>query len=202
MPRSERAIAAPTRARVAAARLDCDGSAKGQGARVAADARLVADGRVAAAGARGRARPTSGGSDASAANPSRFTTTDERWDAVRRRDASATGAFVYAVKTTGVVCRPACASRAPRRENVVFFDSVGAAERAGFRPCRRCGAGRPETTGDDPIARACGLLATDEDGVRAAAVAAAVGMTPASLARAFRRTLGVTPRQYRQRVLA
>lgn len=141
-------------------------------------------------------------STAAAPPAARFATADARWEAVRRRDAAAAGAFVYAVKTTGVVCRPACASRAPRRENVLFFATVADAERAGFRPCRRCGAGRQAGAAADPIATACGLLAADEEGVRAAAVAAAIGMTPASLARAFRRTLGVTPRQYRQRVLA
>lgn len=132
----------------------------------------------------------------------RFSTAAARWNAVLRRDGAASGAFVYAVKTTGVVCRPACASRTPRRENVAFFDSVTEAERAGFRPCRRCHAGRRDAAAADPIAAACALFAAEDESVRAAAVAAAVGMTPASLARAFRRKLGVTPRQYRQRVLA
>jgi AraC family transcriptional regulator of adaptative response/methylated-DNA-[protein]-cysteine methyltransferase len=132
----------------------------------------------------------------------RLTSPDARWSAVLRRDAAACGAFVYAVKTTGVVCRPACASRTPRRENVAFYDTVADAERAGFRPCRRCHAGRRDAAAADPIAAACALLAADEEGVRAAAVAAAVGMTPTSMARAFRAKLGVTPRQYRQRVLA
>src|SRR5262245_44287744 len=63
---------------------------------------------------------------------------DDRWQAVQRRDPTADGAFVYAVRTTGVYCRPSCAARLPRRENVKFHDSCAEAERAGFRPCRRC----------------------------------------------------------------
>jgi len=136
------------------------------------------------------------------ASPERFASADERWQAVCDRDAEAGAAFVYGVKTTGIVCRPACASRRPRRENVVFFNALPEAERAGFRPCKRCHAGR---TASDPalaIAAACELLSSEEEGVSSAKVAEAIGMTPASLARAFRARLGVTPLQYRQRVLA
>ena len=61
-----------------------------------------------------------------------------RWEAVLRRDRAADGEFVYAVATTGVYCRPSCAARRPRRENVAFFDSPDAARAAGFRACRRC----------------------------------------------------------------
>lgn len=132
----------------------------------------------------------------------RFATDAARWNAVITRDAAATGTFVYAVITTGVVCRPACPSRAPRRENVVFFDAVRDAERAGFRLCRRCHAGLAVSDPARALTTACALLATDDDDVRVADVARTVGMTPASLARAFRAKLGVTPRQYRHRLVA
>jgi len=135
-------------------------------------------------------------------SPARFATDAARWNAVVARDAAATGTFVYGVTTTGVVCRPACPSRAPRRENVVFFDGVREAERAGFRPCRRCHAGRAASDPARALTAACALLATDGDEVRMADVARTVGMTPASLARAFRAKLDVTPRQFRRRVLA
>jgi len=131
-----------------------------------------------------------------------LTAADARWRAVRTRDARSSGAFVYAVKTTGIVCRPACASRTPRRENVVFFDTVAEAERAGFRRCRRCHAGVAATDAARALAAACELLSSEEEWVRSADVAHATGLTPASLARAFRAKLGVTPRQYRHRVLA
>lgn len=66
---------------------------------------------------------------------------DERWEAVTRRDPLADGAFFYGVKTTGVFCRPSCASRQPRRENVAFFADAGGARAAGFRDCKRCQPG-------------------------------------------------------------
>jgi AraC family transcriptional regulator of adaptative response / DNA-3-methyladenine glycosylase II len=61
---------------------------------------------------------------------------------MRRRDASFDGLFFVAVKTTGIYCRPVCPARMPRRENITFYPSAAAAERAGYRPCLRC---RPET---------------------------------------------------------
>src|SRR5580693_5596129 len=60
------------------------------------------------------------------------------WDAVTGRDRAMDGVFFYAVRTTGVYCRPSCPSRRPRPENVVFFRTRSGAERAGFRPCMRC----------------------------------------------------------------
>src|SRR5919112_687246 len=67
-----------------------------------------------------------------------FSTDDDRWTAVTRRDRSADGVFYYSVLTTGVYCRPSCAARLARRENVGFHRTCEAAERAGFRPCKRC----------------------------------------------------------------
>jgi AraC family transcriptional regulator of adaptative response/methylated-DNA-[protein]-cysteine methyltransferase len=131
-----------------------------------------------------------------------YASADERWQAVCDRDSAAASAFLYAVKTTGVVCRPACSSRTPRRENVVFFDALADAERAGFRPCKRCHAGLSASAPALAIEAACRLLDSEDEGVRAADVAKSVGMTAASLSRAFRAKIGITPGQYRQRVLA
>jgi AraC family transcriptional regulator of adaptative response/methylated-DNA-[protein]-cysteine methyltransferase len=63
---------------------------------------------------------------------------DGRWAAVIGRDHTLDGAFWYSVRTTGVYCRPSCAARLPRRENVAFHASCADAERAGFRACKRC----------------------------------------------------------------
>ena len=60
------------------------------------------------------------------------------WDSVAARDRAMDGVFFYGVMSTGVYCRPSCPSKRPRRENVVFFRAREAAERAGFRPCKRC----------------------------------------------------------------
>src|SRR6202034_1381347 len=68
---------------------------------------------------------------------------EKYWQAVQSRDRGADGAFVYAVRSTGIYCRPSCASRKPRREHVVFFSLPEAAEQQGFRPCLRC---RPNGT--------------------------------------------------------
>ena len=76
----------------------------------------------------------------SAAN---FASDHERWDAVRRRDPAAVGAFVYAVRTTGVYCRPSCGARLPRRENVSFHATCADAAQVGLRPCKRCRPNEP-----------------------------------------------------------
>ncbi len=69
------------------------------------------------------------------------------WQAVLARDSQSNGAFVYAVRSTGIYCKPSCPSRRPQREQVVFFPLPEAAEQAGFRACLRC---RPRETALDP----------------------------------------------------
>src|SRR5690348_11650479 len=63
---------------------------------------------------------------------------DPRWAAIVARDRSADGSFFYSVRTTGVYCRPSCGARMPKPVNVSFYASAEDAERAGFRPCKRC----------------------------------------------------------------
>ena len=89
-----------------------------------------------------------------------FDTDEARWQAVSSRQASADGSFVYAVATTGVYCRPSCAARAARRENVSFHRTPADAEAAGFRPCKRCRPdGRsPAELRAEAVARACRLI--------------------------------------------
>jgi AraC family transcriptional regulator, regulatory protein of adaptative response / methylated-DNA-[protein]-cysteine methyltransferase len=79
-------------------------------------------------------------STATCANPPEpsSSTDDSRWQAVQRRDTAADGTFYYSVRTTGVYCRPSCASRPALRENVAFHATCAAADAAGFRPCKRC----------------------------------------------------------------
>jgi AraC family transcriptional regulator of adaptative response/methylated-DNA-[protein]-cysteine methyltransferase len=72
-----------------------------------------------------------------------FASDNARWDAVRRRDPAANGAFLCCVRTTGVCRRPSCSARLPRRENVVFHATCADAEQAGFRPCKRCRPNAP-----------------------------------------------------------
>ena len=67
-----------------------------------------------------------------------YRTDASRWAAVEQRDRAAAGEFFLAVKTTGIYCRPGCPARTPKRENVIFFESLDAALEAGFRACKRC----------------------------------------------------------------
>ncbi len=121
-----------------------------------------------------------------------------RWRAVLARDRRADGEFVYAVSSTGVYCKPSCASRRPRRDRVVFFDQAVEARRAGYRACRRC---RPdEATAADPwidkVRRACVYLENVDGHVPLARLAARVGGSPYHLQRSFTRLVGVSPREY------
>src|SRR6202011_4984705 len=68
------------------------------------------------------------------------------WESVLHRDASADDRLLYGVTTTGIYCRPSCPSRKPKRDNVAFFSSAEAAERAGFRACQRCRPNRAKST--------------------------------------------------------
>jgi len=126
------------------------------------------------------------------------TTTDEyRWNAVRAR-AAGVGQFFYAVKTTGVYCRPGCSSRPPKRTNVEFFDSAAEAQRAGYRPCKRC---RPDgvANGDKTtqlVERACRMIERADDPVPLAELAAKAAMSAGHFQRLFKGIVGLTPRQY------
>lgn len=118
----------------------------------------------------------------------------ERWRHVRARNARADGRFVFAVRTTGVYCRPSCPARRPRRAHVQFFATPAAAEQAGFRPCRRC---RPQEAAVPAwVAQVCRRLVETPDAAAPAALAAEVGLPPRRLARMFQRVVGLTPRQF------
>ncbi len=125
--------------------------------------------------------------------------TDEaRWDAVRRRDRTADGSFVYSVRSTGVYCRPSCAARLPRRENVRFHATCADAERAGFRPCKRCRPDGPTLAQRQSVAvsKACRLIEEADELPALAVLADAAGMSPFHFHRVFKAVVGVTPKQY------
>ncbi|RDK01937.1 bifunctional DNA-binding transcriptional regulator/O6-methylguanine-DNA methyltransferase Ada [Paraburkholderia lacunae] len=126
----------------------------------------------------------------------RWSSDAERWDAVNRRDPQADGAFFYGVKTTGVFCRPSCASRQPRRENVDFFADADAARAAGYRECKRCQpGGLPRER--EIVNRACAALDADpQQRLTLAQLSDAVHVSPFHLQRLFKRVVGVSPRQY------
>jgi AraC family transcriptional regulator of adaptative response/methylated-DNA-[protein]-cysteine methyltransferase len=133
-----------------------------------------------------------------------MTPSDERWNAVRLRQAGPLSPFLYAVRTTGVYCRPTCGSRLPRRENVQFFEDAQAAERAGFRACRRCrpDADAPELRTVALIAQACRRIEAAEQSPSLADLAAHSGLSRFHFHRLFKRVTGLTPRAYATAVRA
>jgi AraC family transcriptional regulator, regulatory protein of adaptative response / methylated-DNA-[protein]-cysteine methyltransferase len=123
---------------------------------------------------------------------------EERWQAVSRRDPAFDGKFLFAVRTTGVYCRPSCASRPAKRENVSFFDTGALAEKAGYRACKRC---RPDQfDAPDPqvqaVKRACERIEAAEEAPKLADLAASVGLSPYHFHRVFKTITGVTPKAY------
>ena len=127
-----------------------------------------------------------------------FRSDDERWAAVVNRDHAAAGEFVYCVTTTGVYCRPGCAARRPRRENVRFHTSCEHAEAAGFRPCLRCRPNEP-SLGERharSVAAACRLVETADEMPDLGALAQAAGMSRFHFHRVFKAVTGFTPRAY------
>jgi AraC family transcriptional regulator of adaptative response/methylated-DNA-[protein]-cysteine methyltransferase len=128
----------------------------------------------------------------------RFASEDARWRALCARDAAADGAFYYAVRTTGVYCRPSCGARRPNRENVAFYESREAARRAGFRPCKRCRPDAPTAGAEQAamIAKACRLIESAESEPNLETLAEAAGMSRFHFHRVFKAATGVTPKAY------
>ena len=127
-------------------------------------------------------------------------TAERRWRIVLARDRRYDGTFVYAVRSTGIYCRPSCPSKKPRRQQVEFFVRPGAAEDAGFRACRRCRPGQaiPADPRVDIVREVCRLIDAHPDHpATLAALAARCGTTPHRLSRAFQSVLRISPRQYR-----
>ena len=123
---------------------------------------------------------------------------DDRWAAVAQRDTNADGVFYYSVETTGVYCRPSCAARLPRRENVRFHLTAEAAEKAGFRPCKRCRPNQPSLAAQHAltIEKACRTIQEVDEQPDFDHLAAASGMSRFHFTRTFKSVTGVTPRAY------
>ena len=126
---------------------------------------------------------------------------ERRWQAVREQDASFNGAFVLAVRTTGIYCRPACPARTPKLENVRFLASPDEAERAGFRACKRCRPNEDPQNDEqaDLVRNACDYIDSHlGESPTLAELGAALGMSPWHLQRTFKRLMGISPGQYRR----
>ena len=120
------------------------------------------------------------------------------WQAVVGRDATQDGKFVFAVSTTGVFCRPSCAARRPRRENVTFYRRPEEAERAGYRACLRC---RPKAAGGNTqvqvVKRICRYIEEHlDEPVTLATLGEIFAQSPFHLQRTFKAVLGISPKAY------
>src|SRR2546421_12176512 len=123
--------------------------------------------------------------------------TELYWQAVRTNDTRFDGAFVLGVKTTGIYCKPSCRARLPKRENVDFYPSPQAAERLGYRACKRC---RPQMVGGvDPLVekvlRACAIIDSN-DLVTLDQLSDGVGLSSYHLQRSFKEIIGISPKKY------
>ena len=123
---------------------------------------------------------------------------DPRWAAVVARSAAADGTFFYSVRTTGVYCRPSCGARLPRPENVRFHATRDEAERAGFRPCKRCHPDRPSLLERHAarVTEICRLIETSSRVPPLEELASRAGMSPFHFHRVFKAATGLTPRAY------
>ena len=123
---------------------------------------------------------------------------DPRWAQVVARDPQADGSFWYSVRTTGVYCRPSCAARRARPENVQFHATREDAERAGFRPCKRCTPDQPSLHEQHAakVAEACRLIEESEQVPDLAALATHAGLSPWHFHRVFKAITGLTPKAY------
>ena len=123
---------------------------------------------------------------------------DRAWKMVLDRSATAEAMFVYAVRTTGIYCRPSCPSRRPLRTSVEFYPTSELAERAGYRACKRCTPAQ-EHPQLRTLTAACNYLDRQEnETVKLQELGKAVGLSPFHVQRIFRRCLGITPREYQQ----
>src|SRR5207244_6756839 len=124
---------------------------------------------------------------------------EKYWQAVLTRDNTSDGAFVYAARSTGLYSNPSRPSRKPQRQQVLFFARPEAAQKAAFRPCRRCHPGEPSLLENqvELVQQACRYIESHLEGpITLAALGEQVHLSPYHLQRVFKRVMGISPRQY------
>jgi AraC family transcriptional regulator of adaptative response/methylated-DNA-[protein]-cysteine methyltransferase len=125
-------------------------------------------------------------------------TDDPRWQQIVERNRSADGKFWYSVETTGVYCRPSCASRAANPRNVQIHDTLDSARTSGFRACKRCNpdGDSAETINAALVEKACRIIEQSETPPSLDELADAVELSPGYFHRMFKRVTGLTPKAY------
>lgn len=125
-------------------------------------------------------------------------TDQARWEAVKTCNAAYDGIFFYAVKSTGIFCRPSCRSKQPKRENICFFDTAEQAQKAGFRPCKRCRsdllAYQPMREIAEQVKQRLEQAAASQD--ISSNLLDGMGLTTRRLTDIFRQEYGMTPKEY------
>ena len=125
-------------------------------------------------------------------------TEQEMWEAVKTDNASYDGIFFYAVKSTGIYCRPSCKSKLPKRENLCYFDTAEQARESGFRPCKRC---RSDLLDYQPMRDiACAVKQKIDEAFASQSEIHDklndVGLTARRLTDIFKSEYGMTPKEY------
>ncbi|MBE1556882.1 bifunctional transcriptional activator/DNA repair enzyme AdaA [Sporosarcina limicola] len=127
--------------------------------------------------------------------------TDEQWQAITRNDKSYDKVFIYAVKSTGICCRPSCKSRVPKKENVRIFNNVNEAISEGFRPCKRCKPGGIRLPDEEWVTQIKEYINTNYNKPLSLEILADMCHgSPYHLQRTFKRVVGLTPMEYIQQV--
>ena len=124
---------------------------------------------------------------------------NEYWRGVLERDARFNGRFVFAVRSTGIYCRPSCPARRPQRRQVLFFPLPEAAEEAGFRPCRRCRPreAAPQDYAASLVHKVCQLIDGNSDELPSLDdLGSRLGSSASHLQKTFKRLMGISPREY------
>ncbi|WP_082083725.1 bifunctional transcriptional activator/DNA repair enzyme AdaA [Paenibacillus beijingensis] len=132
-------------------------------------------------------------------DPSSEHLTEEKWQAIMNNDAAYDGQFFYAVKTTGIFCRPSCKSRPPKKENTRLFDTAGQALAAGYRPCKRCRPTGRRLPDDEWIGLVTEYIDRNYiESLTLEYLAAVCHGSPYHLHRTFKKVRGMTPALYIQ----
>lgn len=130
-----------------------------------------------------------------------FTTPESRWRALQTRNPRSASAFIYAVTTTRIFCRPTCPARLARRANVVFFDAAADAAAQGFRACKRCKPAQEDFAStrmrhEGSAKKACEVIDKAGGKIDLETLASRVGLSPRYLHGVFKQVVGVTPGTY------